>query len=373
MSNQALQRRAEALQYIDRSISPELKAQHAADRILVMKDQFGLALTWPQFLAYLELLREKKCSVYDRDFHALPTRTKTPDGKWVESVEFVASIHYFRKMGSADPRYRGTIGPEYGRMIKRPDGTEEVVWSEEWIWPGRPEVARCGIIVDGLDRVQWAYIRVSEFSKDTSTWKSMPTHMTGKVVEAHAWRKALPNALSGAYVEDEVEFERNQVSYSVSSDEKGPEEQPALAGRLASLPAPSDPVQVSEEPAEEAPPKSPEEAQREVLYSVIKDGMRKHTAFSTGKIIWKDVRAVVAMMSEPGPLSDGKPDMQRWSLEQVEELADLYEGFDSEPYKRPEGWEELTPDEASEESNSQENLNSSESITDVQTEVENPL
>lgn len=206
-------------------------------------------------------------------------------------------------------------------------------------------------------------------SEPTGNWAKMPRHMLGKTALARALREAFPTEIGGTYSEEEVELfgDPEEMRVEVSQGHTRPD----VKKTAPPLPAPSEPVQVAEEP--EAPAKSPEDAQREVLYSVIKDGMRKHTAFSTGKIIWKDVRAVVAMMSEPGPLSDGKPDMQRWSLEQVEELADLYEGFDSEPYKRPEGWEESTPDEASGDFNSQENLNSSESITDVQTEVENPL
>lgn len=48
-------------------------------------------------------------------------------------------------------------------------------------------------------------VSMSEFSKNQSTWKSMPCTMIRKVAIVQALREAFPSNLGGMYVEDEVE------------------------------------------------------------------------------------------------------------------------------------------------------------------------
>lgn len=218
-------------------------------------------------------------------------------------------------------------------------------------------------------------------SEPKGQWAKMPRHMLGKTALARAFREAFPDELTGTYSEEEVETfaDPSQMRVEVSQGYTRPDvkkEAPALSAPM------KPPVQVDPEPEAEAEPeavekpKTPEEAKRAVLVEMVKSGMVRHTGTQTGKPIWKDVRAACSMIADPGPISKGRPDFPEWSNDQLEQLADKYASFETEPYVRPDGWEESgsddEPAETTETETSDEDAEEAD-YTVADTEIDNPL
>jgi len=68
----------------------------------------------------------------------------------------------------------------------------------------------------------WQKVLLSEYNREKASWKVMPATMIQKVAEAHAFRKAFPDLLSGLYIPEEMGGDINgqarTYTASVSAD-----------------------------------------------------------------------------------------------------------------------------------------------------------
>lgn len=63
---------------------------------------------------------------------------------------------------------------------------------------------------DGSIREVSQKVLLSEYNREKASWRVMPATMIQKVAEAHAFRKAFPDLLSGLYITEEMGVETNE-------------------------------------------------------------------------------------------------------------------------------------------------------------------
>lgn len=356
-----------AIQLYKQQASPELQRKIDAQRFqAVMEQRAPAEASVPQFLAHLEFIHHHGSTIYDKDFHMIPTRSKDRKGNWVTSFESVASIHWFRKRAYEHPDYAGRIGPEFGLVHEN----GKIDWLPAWPFPELPLLARFGVVVKKLHEVVWTYCNWDECARKKrdgtlmQQWAEQPLWMFSKVVEVRGWRAALPNAFGNTHSDDEIASDY-QVTVSEQDEAPArPNPQPTQApiqseqveDTVEAEVVDSEVEQIEEFEPEEAPPKrdgktlpptetlpgnlsDEEQARRDALYECIKAGVLKHHSYSTGTVRWIDVRAACSMIDPPFPCGSTRPKWSEGTLDQYEQLADLYTSFDEVPYERPEGFE----------------------------------
>ena len=97
-------------------------------------------------------------------------------------------IDGYRLVAARTGRYAGQVGPQWCG--------EDGVWQDVWLGNKPPAACKVGILRTGFPEPVWAVATFKEFSKNTDTWKAMPSHMLAKVAESHALRRAFPNDLA---------------------------------------------------------------------------------------------------------------------------------------------------------------------------------
>ena len=158
------------------------------EEIQVAKNTVAEGATEAEFRLYLHDCQRQGVHPLDRQLHF----TKR-GGKYVP----IASIDLLRSRADATGEYAGNSDPEF---------------AEEG---GQPSKATVSVrrVIAGQEREFTASARWSEFfpgERQGHMWKQMPFHMLGKCAEALALRKAFPRQLSGVYVREEMDRDRNQ-------------------------------------------------------------------------------------------------------------------------------------------------------------------
>lgn len=79
-------------------------------------------------------------------------------------------------------------------------------WTDAWIKPGPPMLAKASVCVkrDGASLTFEAVAKFSEFNADSPLWKKMPMHMLAKCAEALALRRAFPRGMASIYTHTEM-------------------------------------------------------------------------------------------------------------------------------------------------------------------------
>jgi phage recombination protein Bet len=100
-------------------------------------------------------------------------------------------IDGFRKIAMSHPQYEGSSEPEF---VFEGDGKTPVsckvsVYRSDWRLPATATV--------------WFEEVAKKTQSGNGSWERMPRLMLAKVAEAHAYRKAFPQELSGIYTDDE--------------------------------------------------------------------------------------------------------------------------------------------------------------------------
>lgn len=79
-------------------------------------------------------------------------------------------------------------------------------WTDAWIKPGPPMLARASVSVKRHGTVITfdAVAKFSEFNADSPLWRKMPMHMLAKCAEALALRRAFPRGMASIYTHTEM-------------------------------------------------------------------------------------------------------------------------------------------------------------------------
>ena len=133
-------------------------------------------------------------------------RTRFNDEEKELEVIGETTIDGFAALAGRDSRFNGIEGP----FFQQPSGE----WTETWSDPdGYPKFAKAIVHVKGravpvVAVVGWKEFAPYEIEKGQIVydkfWEKMPSHMLGKVARAHAYRRALPECLSGLYIGEEL-------------------------------------------------------------------------------------------------------------------------------------------------------------------------
>ena len=108
----------------------------------------------------------------------------------------VTSIDGFRLLAQRSGLYGGQSAPQWCSA----DGQ----WRDVWLENQTPAAARVSVYRQDWQQPCTAVVTWKEFGANSSTWRSMPSHMLAKVAESHALRKAFSADLSGLYTADEM-------------------------------------------------------------------------------------------------------------------------------------------------------------------------
>ena len=133
----------------------------------------------------------------EKNIYAIPYNVKQRDGSYAQVYSLVISIDQVRKVG----------------MRSGVSGMEEPKYEEG----ASGEIISCSLTVHrrlpGSDLIGdfTAKVYFSEYVGDKMIWKTKPRTMIAKVAEMHALRKACPEELAQAYVEEEFDSERKQA------------------------------------------------------------------------------------------------------------------------------------------------------------------
>lgn len=132
-------------------------------------------------------------------------------------AQIITSKEAFMKRANANPHYKGSKagiivarGDEMKKLqgaVKLPDDKLIGAWAQ----------------VERDDR-EPTYIEVSmdEFSKNQSTWKSMPATMIRKTALVNALREAFPQDLGALYTEDDKRADPRDIKAARNANESSP-------------------------------------------------------------------------------------------------------------------------------------------------------
>jgi phage recombination protein Bet len=168
---------------------------------IVKKTVSSKPLTDTQLVYFLELCKQRDLDPFLKQVTAIPQGDKvsafvTIDGLW-------------------------TIAHRSGKLDGFESGDKDV---------DRDTIGWCRIHVKGFSHPVYTEVRLSEFEKPgingrKSSWDLMPRYMIKKVAEAHALRRAFPEAIGGLYSEDEKWDTIEDTSYTVQDNGKSTKQQ----------------------------------------------------------------------------------------------------------------------------------------------------
>ena len=155
------------------------------------------------FEDFLEIAQSRGLDPLKRQIYP---RTRFNDEEEALEVIGETTIDGFAALAGRDARFDGIDGPFY----QKTNGEWSETWADE---EGFPKFAKAVVHVKGrsvpvVAVVSWKEFAPFEIDKGKiiydKFWERMPSHMLGKVARAHAYRRALPECLSGLYIGEEL-------------------------------------------------------------------------------------------------------------------------------------------------------------------------
>lgn len=116
-------------------------------------------------------------------------------------AQIIVGKDVFLKRARANPRFKGF---KAGIIVETKDGTYQNR-PGTFYTPGEKIVGGfCKVAIEGWDFPLEHSVAMSEFSRTTATWKSMPAVMIRKVALVQALREAFPEDFQAMYSEEEM-------------------------------------------------------------------------------------------------------------------------------------------------------------------------
>lgn len=116
-------------------------------------------------------------------------------------AQIIVGKDVFLKRAMANPKFKGF---KAGIIVETKDGTYQNS-PGTFYTPGEKIVGGfCKVAIEGWDFPLEHSVAMSEFSRTTSTWKSMPAVMIRKVALVQALREAFPEDFQQLYSEEEM-------------------------------------------------------------------------------------------------------------------------------------------------------------------------
>jgi phage recombination protein Bet len=181
------------------------------DRYQLLKDTVAQGLTDAQFELFVAVANRTRLSPFNHQIWAI-----LRGGRLVIQV----GIDGLRLIAERSEAYDGQDPVEWC--------DDEGTWRDVWLARTHPAAARTAVYKrTGSARSRYpATVTWEEFAPDINKaegfmWRDKPSFMMGKVVEAHALRKAFPADLSGLYEPSEMDRANNQISRRTGLAEGG--------------------------------------------------------------------------------------------------------------------------------------------------------
>jgi phage recombination protein Bet len=122
-----------------------------------------------------------------------------------DKAAFVTSVGFFEKKANANPRFAGFCRTEW---LSNANG--KLQWVDFWvssIHGKNPVACRASCWIKGYKEPQTFVVNWEENSKNSNTWRSMPSRMLEKVARVGLLRSVLPEDVAGLYLSEEINGE----------------------------------------------------------------------------------------------------------------------------------------------------------------------
>lgn len=148
------------------------------------------------------------------------SRNTRKDDQWVTVWGSLTTIDGLRKIAVDSGEYEGQEGPWWCG--------EDGVWADIWTKKGpcfaaKVMVHRRGFRVGLVGTAKYAsYVQTKKDGTPNQVWANLGDHMTAKVAEALALRRAFPNEMAGLYTADEMAQAGIEAPEGLGIDPKTP-------------------------------------------------------------------------------------------------------------------------------------------------------
>lgn len=216
---------------------------------------------------FIEVCKESGLNPFRRQIMPSSRRSKDANGNWSTSWTHLVTIDGLRSIAAESGEYEGQEGPYYCG----PDG----VWKDIWLDKLPPAAAkvivfrrnfRQGLVATAKYE---SYVQKKQNGEPNQIWSNFGDHMTAKVAEALALRKAFPQQMGGLYTTDEM-AQSGMLTEEMLKDMLD-EAQKATGRQVDPAPAPAAPA-----PAPAPAPAAPAPAPADPRMSLI-ERFRKGT------------------------------------------------------------------------------------------------
>lgn len=184
-------------------------------------------------------------------------------------AQIVVSKEAFMKRAESNPKYDGVSAGLI--VLRNTNGKAELKYTKGAFKLPNDQIMGAWAEVRRTDRSQPHHIEISiqEFSKNQSTWKSMPATMIRKTAIVNALREAFPETLGGMYTEDDKNPEDTSAVAAPANEQKTKQ----LAKRF-SKPIDDKPVQSAKPKAKTS--EKPKDEPHGVIIEHEDEEMEKH-------------------------------------------------------------------------------------------------
>ena len=214
-------------------------------------------------------------------------------------AQIIVGKYVFLKRARSNPRFKGF---KAGIIVETKDGSYQNRPGTFYM-PGEKIVGGfCKVAIEGWDFPLEHSVAISEFSRTTATWKSMPAVMIRKVALVQALREAFPEDFQQLYSEEEMPVDDSKLDREpVVIDDADEVEEIADAEDLSEV------IAYAESFAEKI-----SDAQRKRMFAIAGDEGLVRAAMAragyehTSDITTADYDAIIADIEQAKQTLDGK-------------------------------------------------------------------